>query len=273
MDEPDGNTPIIVPLSINSVTIYYPCCKLTRSKFEDDDVPRIDFTVEAPYWDPLDRNFAEREGDMTDFRGALVREVAMERGPNMVISKVSLGTAGIDVSSDDNSGLMLESNSNVRNEFTTVAMPDMEMHKIMCLGTSISRRSLEINNEMFQTIWGIHPAIAKNTVECTTQRGVRISFPHSSLTKRIQKNDMMLRYNRLPCNAFVDTLISGMVSKRGNKYAEVFATGFCWARSYPMKKKSNAHEAVSLMFQRTAVPDKMTVDGSKEQVLDHFQFR
>ena len=101
MDEPDGNTPIIVPLSINSVTIYFPCCKLTCSKFEDDNVPRIDFTVEAPYWDPLDCNFSEREGDMTVFRRALVKEAAMERIPNMVISKVSLGTAGIDVSSDD----------------------------------------------------------------------------------------------------------------------------------------------------------------------------
>ena len=34
---------------------------------------------------------------MTDFRGVLVEKEAMERGPKMVISEVSLGTLGIDV--------------------------------------------------------------------------------------------------------------------------------------------------------------------------------
>ena len=53
---------------------------------------------------------------MTDFRGALVEEAAIERGTKMVISEVSPGTTGIDVSSDENFGLMLESNFNVSNE-------------------------------------------------------------------------------------------------------------------------------------------------------------
>ena len=61
-------------------------------------------------------------------------------------------------------------------------------------------------------------------------------------------------------------LISGTVSKRGNKYAEIFATDFGWARAYPMKRKGEAHEALSLLFQRTGVPDNLIVDGSKEQV-------
>ena len=46
----------------------------------------------------------------------------MERGSHMFISKVSLRTAGIDVSSNDNFGLMLDSNVNVRSKFTTSAM-------------------------------------------------------------------------------------------------------------------------------------------------------
>jgi len=73
----------------------------------------------------------------------------------------------------------------------------------------------------------------------------------------------MLRYKRLPCNVFADTLISGTVSKRGNKYAEIFATDFGWARAYPMKRKGEAHEALSLLFQRTGVPENLIVDRSK----------
>ena len=75
--EPDRETPTIVPLSINGVTSCFPCRKPTRSEFEDGDVLRIDFTAEAPDWDPSDRYFDEREGEMTDFRGTLVKEEAI----------------------------------------------------------------------------------------------------------------------------------------------------------------------------------------------------
>ena len=62
VDETKGETQIIVPLSINGVTNYFPCWKPTCSKFEDGDVPRIDFTPEAPYWYPSDIYFADTEG-------------------------------------------------------------------------------------------------------------------------------------------------------------------------------------------------------------------
>ena len=81
----------------------------------------------------------------------------------------------------------------------------------------------------------------------------------------------MLLYNRLPCNIISDTLISVRVSKRRNKYAEVFVTYFGWAQTYPTKKKINAHEASNLIFQHTGVTDKLIVDELKEQVFGNFQ--
>ena len=122
---------------------------------------------------------------MTDFRGALVEEAAIERGTKMVISEVSLGTTGIDVSSDENFVLMLESNVNVSNEFTIVALTNQETHNIMRVGTTSSKRPSAINHEIVQSRWEIYPALAKNTVRQTTQQGVRISSPDPSLTKQI----------------------------------------------------------------------------------------
>ena len=52
---------------------------------------------------------------MTDLRRAFFGEAEIERGPKMVISDFSLRTAGVDVSSNENFGLMLESNVNVSN--------------------------------------------------------------------------------------------------------------------------------------------------------------
>ena len=94
---------------------------------------------------------------------------------------------------------------------------------------------------------------------------------HPLLIKRMRTNDRIICYKRLPCKVFSDTILSGTASKRGNKYAKVFATDFGWARAYPMKTKGDAHEALLLLFQRTGVLDHLIVDGSKKQVLSSFK--
>ena len=75
----------------------------------------------------------------------------MEKGKNMVINQVFLGIGVIDVSSDDNFGLVLENNINVMIEFeTSVDGIITTTHIIMHVGTSVSKKSLAINCEMFQ---------------------------------------------------------------------------------------------------------------------------
>ena len=42
---------------------------------------------------------------------------------------------------------------------------------------------------------------------------------------------------------YTDTLDAKIVtSKRGNKYAQIFATRFGWFRAFPLKTKSEAHK-------------------------------
>ena len=63
---------------------------------------------------------------------------------------------------------------------------------------------------------------------------------------------------------YTDTAFSSIPSARGNTMAQLFCTDFGWSRAHPMKKKSEAHEALSLVFQRDGVPYKMVCDGAKE---------
>ena len=88
--------------------------------------------------------------------------------------------------------------------------------------------------------WGISLEITKKTLKVTTQSGIRTVL-HPSLSRRFWTNDRALRYQRLPKNVFGDTLIAGTISKRGNKYAEVFATNFGWTHAFPMKRKHEDH--------------------------------
>jgi hypothetical protein len=80
----------------------------------------------------------------------------------------------------------------------------------------------------------------------------------------------MLRYKRLPYPCFTDTLVAGIASKQGNKYAQTYCTSFGWSRAHPMKRKGDAHETLSLLFHRDGVPPLMIMDSSKEQTLGEF---
>jgi hypothetical protein len=44
-----------------------------------------------------------------------------------------------------------------------------------------------------------------------------------------------------------------------------------WSRLFSMKKESEAHETLSLLFTQDGVPNVMIIDGAKEQVLGGFK--
>ncbi len=81
----------------------------------------------------------------------------------------------------------------------------------------------------------------------------------------------MLRYKRVFHTMFSDTLFAGSVSRQGNKMAQAYAMSFGWARAHQMKRKGDAHETLSLVFQSDGVPPTMVTDDSKEQTKGEFQ--
>ena len=117
---------------------------------------------------------------------------------------------------------------------------------------------------------GIDIHTAHRTVKVTTQRGIR-TLLHPTFSRRFRTNDGQLRYRRFPIDCFTDTLISNTASARGNQYAQIFVTPEGWCRAYPMRKKSQAHEGLSIMFQREGVPNTLIMDNVKEQLLGEFR--
>jgi hypothetical protein len=81
----------------------------------------------------------------------------------------------------------------------------------------------------------------------------------------------MLWYKRALHTMFSDTLFAWSVSQQGNKMAQAYATSFGWARAHPMNCKGDAHETLSLVFQRDGVPPTMVNDDSKGQTKGEFQ--
>ena len=64
---------------------------------------------------------------------------------------------------------------------------------------------------------------------------------------------------------------AGIVSHRGNRYAQVYAHRNTWRKAYPMEKKSDAHETLALMFAQVGVPSTLVMDGVREQAMGEFR--
>jgi hypothetical protein len=116
----------------------------------------------------------------------------------------------------------------------------------------------------------ISPAHALQKIQNTTQRGVRTCL-NPTLAQRFPTNDRMLRYNRLPHPIFADTMIAGTPSRQGNKYAQAYTTSFGWSRCYPIRRKGDAHNTLSTLFNCKGVPLIMILDNSKEQTEGNFK--
>ena len=256
--DPLDESPLYIPMSLVGVTSYFPVRKPTVKEWEDGTCPQIELTAEEPCWDPGSSDLGKQEDSMMDFRGQVVIRDTAARG-QMVINSVTASTNvdAADITDDENLGLALEAKVCV-------------WSKLLKVGVSRSKTSPKIDHIKLSKKWGISPHKAKRTVKRTTQRGVRTVL-HPSLSRRFRTNDRALRYRRMPHPVFGDTLFAGTVSKRGNNCAEIFVTSFGWTRVFPMKTKGDAHEALSLLFQRDGVPPVCIVDGSKEQVEGDFR--
>ncbi len=132
------------------------------------------------------------------------------------------------------------------------------------------RKTAPINPQTFATHWMISPERAKQTVIMTTQRGVQTCL-NPTLSLRFPTNDRMLWYKCVLHTMFSNTFFAGSVSRQGNKMAQAYVTSFGWARAHPMKRKGDAHETLSLVFQRNGVPPTMVTVDSKEQTKGEFR--
>ena len=257
----NSDMPYVIPFTIKGVASTFPTRKPTREEY--NELPHLVLTSDSPDYDPHDPTYAEQEDALlkhvSDTGGRIGanppstnRLCVVYNTINSELDGIGASLQGISVTFDDEElSRALES---------AVA--------IQVVKTSGPGRQFEA--EHIERNWGIDILAARRTVKATTQRGIR-TLLHPSLTRRFRTNDRQLRYRQLPIDCFTDTLESNTVSSRNNKYAQIFATPEGWTRAYPMRKKNEAHEGLSLLFQREGVPNTLIMDNSKEQLLGNFR--
>jgi hypothetical protein len=269
---------LVIPLALRGVVSNFPTRKPTTAEFQS--CRRVELTSEEPEWDPSSVTFQEQEDATVDAHGR-VHDTGDRRNSRRIISSnrrlettrvssVSVSRARACDFANVNSqcsAVLTDIDPNLHDDFL---LESLEMNvKVSATGTG--KRKHTLSAERLAKNWVISLDAAKQTLEVTTQRGVR-TVANPSLSRRFRTNDRQLRYRRLRCDMYTDTLdAKTVVSKRGNKYAQIFATRFGWYRAFPLKAKADAHFGLSTLFARDGVPNVMVMDGAKEQIQGDFR--
>jgi hypothetical protein len=263
----DDNNDLIIPLALAGVTSYFPTRKPTRDEYARAiaDGRYYNLTAANPPWDPSSTSFQDQEEERTDHRG-LLRDARFARSFESAKRKRKSSpmrqahnfhpVASTPTSLKPFEGGQNDEGLGIPDGWTINAVQTQKTPKMDA--STLARR------------WGIGLEAATRTLKKTTQRGIRTTLD-PTLDRQFRTNDRQLRYRRLPTTLFADTLLASKPSRRKNTCAEVFVHRNGWKRAYPMKTKSQAHEALSLLFAREGVPAKLIVDGSKEQTLGKFR--
>ena len=255
---------LVIPLSIRGVTSYFPTRIPTHH--ENETCRAFNLTFEDPTWNPASDSFALQEEAQVDPHGR-IREPG-DRPSRYFISGLVSGYGSQTPSSYEMqcAAVLMD----IEPYLVDTLFARMLKENVQVNSTTTSRRKGFLTAERLAKNWSISIEAAKQTLQVTTQRGIR-TVANPMLSRRFRTNDRQMRYRRIRADVFTDTLESAVRSKRGNKFAQVFATNFGWTRVHPMAKKSNAHDGLSLLFARDGVPNCLIMDNSKEQTMGDFR--
>jgi hypothetical protein len=113
--------------------------------------------------------------------------------------------------------------------------------------------------------WGTSVAIATDTINKTTQRGVRqLSGP---LTRRFRTRQKQLEHNFLNTKMYTDTFFKDKPSARNNTCFQLFVTSEGFVAGESMRSKADAHEALDNVCRTYGVPKLLVSDNAKEETI------
>ena len=125
-----------------------------------------------------------------------------------------------------------------------------------------SARHSGVSAETLSRKWKIGLDTARNTIQVTTQQGIRTAV--APITRRYRVDNLALHRNRLQTRFHMDTLFSKTTSLSGNKCAQVFTDGQ-FTTVFPMTTKAHAGQSLADFIDQVGIPDRLTADLAGEQ--------
>lgn len=133
---------------------------------------------------------------------------------------------------------------------------------------SSTERGPVITKEILAKRWGIGLDTAHRTLTATTQQGIRrVLHP---MERRYRTRQSHLRFPTLNTCFYTNTMFATAKSLCGHKCAQVFTDGSGYDLFYPLKKESDASEALNEFIQSVGVPKELTSNGARAETQGEF---
>ena len=268
-DDNEAKQELIIPLSMSGVFSYFDITKPTADQWEaSKEEWHLPLTYDSPEWEPTKMGLDEAESAMVDNDGMVVTEErdagywSQER-----ISRVIASLSKDQVFEPPATGLAGAIQSHVHIEASSTKSAKPKAVKAVKTG----KKHWKVGPSALAKRWGIGIGQARRTIDATTQYTVR-SLANPTLSRRFATHDRLLRFRRLPCKMYTDTMKSKTESWfRRNRYGQVYVTDFGWIGFYPMQKKSNAPDTLVQLAHEKGVPTHFVMDNAKEQTMGEFR--
>ena len=109
-------------------------------------------------------------------------------------------------------------------------------------------------------------------MQVTAQKGIRqTTLP---IEQRFRTRQAQLRYKQLGGRHgrfYTDTFFSGVPTLNGNSMAQIFTSDLAFTKVYPMKLRSQTHEALSAFIHEVGIPSSIHSDDAKELMMGKFK--
>jgi hypothetical protein len=202
---------------------------------EEEETEEENFGTEFPVsprspWDPM----KEAHCIAVASRWAQSREVLELNDEEETLATRLI--AAMNVSSTDINGDGLDE----RSKDCLITMTD-EDHAVAAMSTR--ERGPVITKEILAKQWGIGLKTAHRTLMATTQQGIRCVL--HPMERRYKTRQSHVSFPTLNTRFYTDTMFATAKSTRGHKCAQVFTNGSGYNLFYPMKKESDASEALN----------------------------
>ncbi len=180
-DNDDPTQVVHLPLALRGVTLLLYVQKPTVAKWELDQFPWYHLTSESLTWDPTMTTYEEQELAMVDHHGNIIRASDFPARGRLVINALSLLITDVaDITDNDNFHVVLNSQVHISSVETSSN------------GHFMTQQKRPIDHMTLASRWMIAPEKALQTVNVTTQRGVRTCV-NPTLSRRFPTNDRLLR--------------------------------------------------------------------------------
>ena len=266
---PDGNErydELVIPLYMSGVFSYFEGTKPTVEEWESaHDDWCLHLTYASPEWEPAKLGLEEIESAMLDENGYVVTDRDAGYWNQQRISRVIASLSKDRVFEPPATGLAGALESHVQ-----VAAFESEASRSV-RSVKTGKKKWKVGPAALAKRWGIGVGAARRTIDATTQLTVR-SLANPTLSRRFATNDKLLRFRRLPCKMYTDTMKASTRSWfRKNRYGQVYVTDFGWVGFYPMQTKSQAPDTLVELAHDKGVPTHFVMDNSLEQTQGEFK--